>query len=126
MTSACTITRCASSTATRARRRRHGCSSSRARAHSAGPPSAARATSSRRPSSRWWTPWSTSSPDRLSKNREAARQEIPEPLRRDVRLLGGLLGGVIADYGGPGLLPHLEKLLRVVIRPPPAGPYERP
>jgi phosphoenolpyruvate carboxylase len=48
--------------------------------------------------------------------REAARQEIPAPLRRDVRLLGGLLGTVIAGYGGPRLLRDVEKLRGLVIR----------
>ena len=61
----------------------------------------------------------------MSKNREAARQEIPEPLRRDVRLLGGLLGGVIADYGGAGLLRDVEKLRGFVIRARDDGRYER-
>src|SRR5215471_8493036 len=33
-------------------------------------------------------------------SREADRQELPAPMRRDVRLLGGLLGEVIRDSGG--------------------------
>ncbi len=61
----------------------------------------------------------------MSKNREAARQEIPEPLRRDVRLLGGLLGSVIADYGGASLLRDVEKLRTLVIRARDDGRYER-
>src|SRR6266702_2574966 len=48
--------------------------------------------------------------------REAARQEIPPPLRRDVRLLGELLGKVIADYGGAKLLRDVERLRGLVIR----------
>jgi phosphoenolpyruvate carboxylase len=61
----------------------------------------------------------------LSKTREAARQEIPEPLRRDVRLLGWQLGNVIADYGGPSLLRDVEKLRGLVIRARDDGRYER-
>ena len=52
----------------------------------------------------------------LSRAREAARQEIPAPLRRDVRLLGAVLGTVIAGYGGPKLLRDVEKLRGLVIR----------
>ena len=52
----------------------------------------------------------------MSKTREAARQEIPDPLRRDVRLLGELLGKVIADYGGANLLRDVERLRGLVIR----------
>jgi len=61
----------------------------------------------------------------LSKNRETARQEIPEPLRRDVRLLGGVLGDVIADYGGAKLLRDVEKLRALVIRGRDDGRHER-
>lgn len=61
----------------------------------------------------------------MSNTREAARQEIPEPLRRDVRLLGGLLGSVIADFGGAGLLRDVEKLRGLVIRARDDGRYER-
>jgi phosphoenolpyruvate carboxylase len=57
--------------------------------------------------------------------REAARQEIPAPLRRDVRLLGSLLGTVIADYGGKSLLRDVEKLRGLVIRARADGSYER-
>jgi phosphoenolpyruvate carboxylase len=57
--------------------------------------------------------------------REAARQEIPEPLRRDVRLLGSLLGQVIADSGGARLLRDVEKLRGFVIRARDDGRYER-
>ena len=42
-------------------------------------------------------------------------REIPEPLRRDVRLLGGLLGQVIAEQGGDDLLRDVERLRRLVI-----------
>ena len=57
--------------------------------------------------------------------RETARQEIPAPLRRDVRLLGGLLGDVIADLGGKALLRDVEKLRGLVIRAREDGRYER-
>jgi phosphoenolpyruvate carboxylase len=57
--------------------------------------------------------------------REAARQEIPAPLRRDVRVLGALLGTVIADYGGAGLLRDVERLRGLVIRAREDGRYER-
>ena len=57
--------------------------------------------------------------------RETARQEIPPPLRRDVRLLGEVLGTVIADSGGAGLLRDVEKLRHLVIRAREDGRYER-
>jgi phosphoenolpyruvate carboxylase len=47
--------------------------------------------------------------------RETARSEVPEPLRHDVRLLGGLLGRVLAEDGGPELLEDVERLRRAVI-----------
>src|SRR2546423_200567 len=111
--------------AMRVPQRRRACWSSPARGPDAGPPSDARATSSRHPCSRWSTRSSTSSPDRLNKNRETARQEIPEPLRRDVRLLGGLLGQVIADSGGAALLRDVENLRALVIRARSDGRFER-
>jgi len=40
---------------------------------------------------------------------------MPAPLRREVRLLGDLLGQVLAEYGGPGLLEDVENLRRTVI-----------
>jgi phosphoenolpyruvate carboxylase len=49
------------------------------------------------------------------KSREAARIEMPAPLRREVRLLGDLLGQVLAEYGGSGLLEDVENLRRTVI-----------
>ena len=48
-------------------------------------------------------------------SREADRQELPVPLRRDVRLLGDLLGEVIRESGGQGLLDDVERLRRAVI-----------
>jgi phosphoenolpyruvate carboxylase len=61
----------------------------------------------------------------IAHSREAARQEIPAPLRRDVRLLGELLGQVIADYGGSQLLRDVERLRRLVIRARVDGAFER-
>jgi phosphoenolpyruvate carboxylase len=43
------------------------------------------------------------------------RQEVPESLRRDVRLLGSLLGQVLVDFGGQGLLDDVEALRHAVI-----------
>jgi phosphoenolpyruvate carboxylase len=40
---------------------------------------------------------------------------MPEPLRRDVRLLGSLLGQVLVEYGGQELLDDVEALRRAVI-----------
>src|SRR5207237_3037206 len=62
---------------------------------------------------------------RLTETRETARQEIPEPLRRDVRLLGEMLGRVIADYGGESLLRDVERLRSLVIRARDDDRYER-
>jgi phosphoenolpyruvate carboxylase len=47
--------------------------------------------------------------------RERARLEMPEPLRRDVRLLGELLGQVLREFGGDDLLADVERLRRAVI-----------
>ncbi|TMD19632.1 MAG: phosphoenolpyruvate carboxylase, partial [Chloroflexi bacterium] len=51
----------------------------------------------------------------VSSTRATARRAIPEPLRRDVRLLGRLLGQVIAEQGGDDLLRDVEQLRRLVI-----------
>ena len=48
-------------------------------------------------------------------SREADRQQLPAPMRRDVRLLGDLLGEVIRDTGGQDLLDDVERLRRAVI-----------
>jgi phosphoenolpyruvate carboxylase len=61
----------------------------------------------------------------LTRTRETARQEIPPALRRDVRLLGELLGKVIADSGGADLLRDVEKLRGLAIRARESGSYER-
>jgi len=47
--------------------------------------------------------------------RERARLEMPELLRRDVRLLGELLGKVLREYGGDKLLADVEELRHAVI-----------
>src|SRR5450755_898305 len=47
--------------------------------------------------------------------RERARLEMPELLRRDVRLLGELLGQVLREYGGDKLLADVEELRHAVI-----------
>lgn len=47
--------------------------------------------------------------------RNSARQEMPEPLRRDVRLLGAMLGEVLVEYRGQDLLDDVERLRHAVI-----------
>jgi phosphoenolpyruvate carboxylase len=42
--------------------------------------------------------------------RVEAEQELPESLRADVRLLGGLLGRVLRESGSPGLFDDVERL----------------
>jgi len=49
------------------------------------------------------------------KSRDVARIEMPQALRREVRLLGEVLGQVLAEYGGPELLEDVELLRRTVI-----------
>src|SRR5712664_3190100 len=49
------------------------------------------------------------------RSREVARVEMPAALRREVRLLGDLLGEVLAEYGGAELLAAVEQLRRTVI-----------
>jgi phosphoenolpyruvate carboxylase len=51
----------------------------------------------------------------LNPTRATARSQIPAPLRRDIRLLGRVLGQVIAEQGGEDLLGDVEKLRRLVI-----------
>ena len=48
-------------------------------------------------------------------SREADRQQLPGSMRRDVRLLGDLLGEVIRESGGQDLLDDVERLRRAVI-----------
>jgi len=47
--------------------------------------------------------------------RDADRQNVPAPMRRDVRLLGDLLGEVLREAGGQDLLDDVERLRRAVI-----------
>jgi phosphoenolpyruvate carboxylase len=48
-------------------------------------------------------------------SREIARIEMPEALRRDVHLLGELLGTVLREYGGDELLADVERLRALTI-----------
>ena len=48
-------------------------------------------------------------------SRDAERRQLPAELRRDVRLLGDLLGEVIREAGGQDLLDDVERLRRAVI-----------
>ena len=43
------------------------------------------------------------------------REQTPEPLRREVRLLGGILGQVLSEAEGPELLADVERLRRAAI-----------
>ena len=57
--------------------------------------------------------------------RDTDRQQLPAPLRRDVRLLGGILGEVLREAGGQELLDDTERLRHAVIdarRGQPGGP----
>ncbi|HEV2953983.1 MAG TPA: phosphoenolpyruvate carboxylase, partial [Candidatus Dormibacteraeota bacterium] len=47
--------------------------------------------------------------------RQSARNEIPQPWRRDVRLLGDILGQVLVESEGQDLLDDVERLRRTVI-----------
>jgi phosphoenolpyruvate carboxylase len=51
----------------------------------------------------------------VNEDRARDRAALPEPMRRDVRLLGDILGEVIRDSAGPGLLADVERLRRAVI-----------
>ncbi|GAB6937867.1 phosphoenolpyruvate carboxylase [Isoptericola variabilis] len=48
--------------------------------------------------------------------RVVARHEMPDPLRDDIRLLGGLLGTVLKEAGGQSLLDDVERLRGLTIR----------
>jgi phosphoenolpyruvate carboxylase len=48
-------------------------------------------------------------------DRDADRAALPEPMRRDVRLLGDILGEVIRESAGAELLADVERLRRAVI-----------
>ena len=51
----------------------------------------------------------------MDRTRDRDRAALPEPMRRDVRLLGGILGEIIRDSSGPELLADVECLRRAVI-----------
>ena len=51
----------------------------------------------------------------MNRDRELDRAALPEPMRRDVRLLGDILGEVIRDSAGEELLADVERLRRAVI-----------
>jgi len=53
--------------------------------------------------------------DRENPDRDRDRAALPEPMRRDVRLLGDILGEVVRDSAGPGLLADVERLRHAVI-----------
>ena len=48
-------------------------------------------------------------------SRGAAKHEIPDAMRQDVRLLGGLLGQVLREYGSAGLFEDVEALRELAI-----------
>ncbi len=50
-----------------------------------------------------------------SVDRQRDSAELPELMRRDVRLLGEMLGEVISESDGPGLLADVERLRHAVI-----------
>ncbi len=51
----------------------------------------------------------------MNRDRDSDRAALPEPMRRDVRLLGDILGEVIRDSAGPELLADVERLRHAVI-----------
>jgi phosphoenolpyruvate carboxylase len=51
----------------------------------------------------------------MERTRDRDRAALPEPMRREVRLLGDILGEIIRDSGGPGLLADVELLRHAVI-----------
>ena len=51
----------------------------------------------------------------MERTRDRDRAALPEPMRRDVRLLGDILGEIIRDSGGPELLADVERLRHAVI-----------
>ncbi|HEY1455591.1 MAG TPA: phosphoenolpyruvate carboxylase [Candidatus Dormibacteraeota bacterium] len=48
-------------------------------------------------------------------SRSVARREMPPALRKEVRLLGDMLGQVLVEFGGEDLLSAVERLRRTVI-----------
>ncbi|NLS09536.1 phosphoenolpyruvate carboxylase [Nesterenkonia sp. MY13] len=57
----------------------------------------------------------TASDPTVDHSRSAAEHQIPEAMRRDVGLLGSLLGTVLEEYGSPGLLEDVETLRGLTI-----------
>ena len=57
----------------------------------------------------------TISPNSDGPDREGVRERVDEALRADVSLLGGLLGGVLTEAGGPELLEAVERLRALTI-----------
>ena len=51
----------------------------------------------------------------MERTRDGDRAALPEPMRREVRLLGDILGEIIRDSGGPELLADVERLRHAVI-----------
>src|SRR2546430_2310831 len=51
----------------------------------------------------------------MERTRDSDRAALPEPMRREVRLLGDILGEIIRDSGGPELLADVERLRHAVI-----------
>src|SRR6266566_9964982 len=51
----------------------------------------------------------------MERTRDRDRAALPEPMRREVRLLGDILGEIIRDSGGPELLADVERLRHAVI-----------
>ncbi|GII99831.1 phosphoenolpyruvate carboxylase type 1 [Sediminihabitans luteus] len=54
-------------------------------------------------------------PETTEAGRGLARHDVPDRLRDDVRLLGGLLGTVLIESGGQDLLDDVERLRELVI-----------
>ena len=52
---------------------------------------------------------------RVRHNRDTDRQQLPGRMRRDVRLLGDMLGEVLRESGGQELLDDVERLRQAVI-----------
>src|ERR1700755_2251239 len=51
----------------------------------------------------------------MERTRDRDRAALPEPMRREVRLLGDILGDVIRGSAGPDLLADVERVGRAVI-----------
>jgi phosphoenolpyruvate carboxylase len=62
----------------------------------------------------------TDAPLSAPAGRGQAAHEMPDPLRRDVRLLGELLGQVLSEFGGADLLGDVERLRELTIAGSPA------